>query len=495
MDGFGTSEAFGRAENIFDAPPAAQTAALNLLFNPTTGAGFTILRNRIGNGNTASDSIEPNPPSSPMATPAYDFDGFDSGQVWLSQQARALGVKYIYADAWGAPYFMKTNDDLGNGGFLCGVTGETCASGNWLQAYANFLVQYIKFYQTENVTIDYLGFLNEPEFAPSYSSMLSDGQQAADFIKVLHPTLASSGLSNVKIACCDSEGWQNQKTMTADMVSAGVDSEIGIISSHSYTTQPDTPINIDHNVWMTEYADLNGAWDTNWFQSGIFGEGFTWAQLIYNGIVNAGLSAYLYWEGAESDAATNSCLISIEDSGTVIASARLWAMAQWSRYVRPGAVRTATTSGSSSLLTSAFKNTDGTVSVQVLNTATSSQSVTITVSGGSSASVTAFTSNQANGGVPSALAVTLNGGVISATVSASSMTTFILSGVSPAPSSSSSVPPTTTAPTTSPTATTPASGGTVAEFGQCGGIGWTGLTACAAPFTCQVLNPYFSQCL
>ncbi|KAF5389308.1 hypothetical protein D9757_003498 [Collybiopsis confluens] len=38
-------------------------------------------------------------------------------------------------------------------------------------------------------------------------------------------------------------------------------------------------------------------------------------------------------------------------------------------------------------------------------------------------------------------------------------------------------------------------GGTVAEWGQCGGIGYSGATACASPYTCQVINPYFSQCL
>ncbi|KIK71518.1 carbohydrate-binding module family 1 protein [Collybiopsis luxurians FD-317 M1] len=514
MDGFGTSEAFGRAENVYDASASAQTAALDYMFNPTTGAGFTILRNRIGNGNTASDSIEPNAPSSSSATPSYQWDGNDSGQLWLTQKALSYGVKYIYADAWGAPYFMKTNDNEGNGGYLCGVTGETCSSGNWLQAYANFLAQYIKYYQSEGITITHVGFLNEPEYAASYSSMLSNGQQAADFIKVLHPTLASAGLSSVQIACCDSEGWQNQKTMTAAMISAGVDSEIGIITSHSYTTQPDTPISTTHKVWMTEYADLNGSWNTNWYQSGIMGEGFYWAQLIYKGIVNAGLSAYIYWE--ETGVTTNSCLISI-NGNTVTPSARLWAMAQWSRYVRPGAVRTATSSGSSSLLTSAFKNTDGTVSVQVLNTATSSQAVTITVSGGTFSSVTAFTSNQANGGVPSALSATLSSGVISATVSGSSMTSFILSGSGggsgPSSTSASSSPTSvssTPTPTT-PSTTAPAPSNTQSEWGQvstcvvkclpfiyfilqCGGIGWTGPTVCATPYTCHVINPYYSQC-
>ncbi|KAI0085767.1 cellulase [Irpex rosettiformis] len=36
--------------------------------------------------------------------------------------------------------------------------------------------------------------------------------------------------------------------------------------------------------------------------------------------------------------------------------------------------------------------------------------------------------------------------------------------------------------------------GSVAQWGQCGGIGFTGPTVCASPFTCHVLNPYYSQC-
>ncbi|KAJ3565213.1 hypothetical protein NP233_g7781 [Leucocoprinus birnbaumii] len=35
----------------------------------------------------------------------------------------------------------------------------------------------------------------------------------------------------------------------------------------------------------------------------------------------------------------------------------------------------------------------------------------------------------------------------------------------------------------------------VAEWGQCGGIGWTGGTTCVSGTVCTVLNPYYSQCL
>jgi len=58
-------------------------------------------------------------------------------------------------------------------------------------------------------------------------------------------------------------------------------------------------------------------------------------------------------------------------------------------------------------------------------------------------------------------------------------------------SSGSSGTGTTTqsAPTSAPTS------GSVAHYGQCGGIGWTGGTACVAPYTCQVASAYYSQCL
>jgi O-glycosyl hydrolase len=164
MDGFGFSEAFGYANGIVALSGAPQKQCLDLLFNTTNGAGLTILRNRIGSGG-AGDSIEPTSPGSSSATPKYTWDGKDSGQVFVSQQALKYGVNTIYADAWSAPGFMKTNNNQNNGGYLCGVSGESCSSGDWRQAYANFIVQYIKYYQQAGVPISHVGFLNEPEYA------------------------------------------------------------------------------------------------------------------------------------------------------------------------------------------------------------------------------------------------------------------------------------------------------------------------------------------
>ena len=104
-------------------------------------------------------------------------------------------------------------------------------------------------------------------------------------------------------------------------------------------------------------------------------------------------------------------------------SKRLWAMANWSRFVRPGAVRVSA-SGSGAKV-SAFKNVDGVVAVQVLNSG-SAKTVTISVSGGS------FTAGSAAGWVTDStrdctqIAATVDGGKVSGSVPASSMVTFVL---------------------------------------------------------------------
>lgn len=46
-----------------------------------------------------------------------------------------------------------------------------------------------------------------------------------------------------------------------------------------------------------------------------------------------------------------------------------------------------------------------------------------------------------------------------------------------------------------PSSTGSSSGPTQTHYGQCGGTGYSGPTQCASGFTCQVLNPFYSQCL
>lgn len=94
--GFGFSEAFGHAKQIYNLSPDTRQQVLDILFNTTSGAGLTILRNIITTG-----GIEPTSPGSATKTPTYTWDGSDNEQVWLSKTVQDVyGVKTIYANAW-----------------------------------------------------------------------------------------------------------------------------------------------------------------------------------------------------------------------------------------------------------------------------------------------------------------------------------------------------------------------------------------------------------
>ena len=96
--------------------------------------------------------------------------------------------------------------------FLCGTPGHACSSGDWRQAYANFLVKYVQFYKAAGVSVTHLGFLNEPDYKPGYSQMQisTDAAEAIDFLPILSKTVSSAGL-DVKITCCDAVGWGKTK--------------------------------------------------------------------------------------------------------------------------------------------------------------------------------------------------------------------------------------------------------------------------------------------
>ncbi len=193
-------------------------------------------------------------PVAQRAAPQYVPLGSSEGQVWLAQQGQKYGVKQFYGDAWSAPGYMKTNGDESNGGALCGSPGATtCSTGDWRQAYANYLVQYAKDYQAAGVPFTAYWRFNEPNLTTSYSSMVMNPTQTADFIAVLGPTVKAAGL-NTKIVCCDGEGWDTAQSYATGITSnATANSYTSVISSHGYTADPNSAL--DWHWHQTHLAD------------------------------------------------------------------------------------------------------------------------------------------------------------------------------------------------------------------------------------------------
>jgi glucuronoarabinoxylan endo-1,4-beta-xylanase len=384
IDGLGFSEAFQRAAVIHGLnglSQAKQREVVDLLFSRTRGAGASILR--LGIGSSADSvydhmpSIAPTSPGSPTAKPAYVWDRDDGGQVWLAKQARAYGVERFYADAWSAPGYMKDNGTDINGGTLCGLTGTSCATGDWRTAYANYLVQYATFYGKEGIKITDLGFTNEPNWTTGYASMRFTPAQAAEFVKVLGPIAKKAG---IELACCDAVGYSSaveySNAITADPQAARW---VSTHTGHAYGSPWVAPLPSGGKpAWMSEWGPSGSTWNESW-DDGSGYDGMTIARHINDTLTLGKANGYVYWLGA-SVGATRS-LIQL-DGDAYHVSKRFWAFAAFSRFIRPDARAVTVTTDLPGLQVSAFRNVGGERVLEVLNTGTAELAATLAVGGG-----------------------------------------------------------------------------------------------------------------
>jgi glucuronoarabinoxylan endo-1,4-beta-xylanase len=351
INGFGFAEAF--REPVITALPAAEQQQLGtLLFSPRSGAGMSIVRFGLG---------------------AADDPGDVADQVWLGKLAEEFGVRQFYGDAWSAPAAMKTNGSLDNGGYLCGAPGETCASGDARQAYADYLTGEAGGFAANGIPLEAVDFVNEPEIGPDYASMFMTPAQAANFVPYLGRALAAAHLPT-RVACCDAEGWTDGESYTQAVLGNPASARyVSLITSHGYTAPPTVPLTSERPVWESEWADFN-TWDPAWDDS-TAGDGFTWAQNIQTALTHANVDAFFYWWGASASTA-NSGLIQVLGPAINL-SKRYWSFAAFGRYIRPGAVRVGASASSSALEVSAFRDPGGSWVVEILNTGTTAQPVSL----------------------------------------------------------------------------------------------------------------------
>jgi len=328
-------------------------------------------------------------------------------QVPSAARASALGAK-ILATPWSAPASMKSNNSLIKGGTLLPAS---------YSAYATHLLDFTTYMSRNSAPIYALSLQNEPDWAPDYES---GTWTSSDFINFL--TSQGSRLSGQKVVVTESLN-SSQALANPILNNAIASNYVSIIGGHLYGVQPkDYPLarSKGKELWMTEHFTDNT--DGNAWPSAL-GVGTE----LHNSMV-ANYSAYIWWYIRRSYG-----LIS-EDS-TV--SKRGYVMSQFARFVRPGAVRVgATEKPYSDVYVTAYKGTDGNVTLVVENTGTSERGLTVNVPTGSVGKFTKYsTSSTLNVGYGGSYTVT--NGTTSFYVEPQSIATFVGSAISSSSSSSS----------------------------------------------------------
>jgi glucuronoarabinoxylan endo-1,4-beta-xylanase len=379
MDGFGIAD-------VWQAKSTSSAAQRTLFWDPDQGIGMSILRAGIDeNGKIMGDAA---------FVEAPDVVKY-GGKVW--------------AAPWSPPASYKDNSNINNGGHL-----NTSSYEAWATTLAAFPA-----YFKQNAGVDLWGLSaqNEPDFVASYRSCIFSAAQMNAFLKVLGPKLHALS-PPVKVIAAEPDVWSHlwnngDKYGSAIEGDATVSSLVDVHATHDYgsnvqsTTRPSPPAGTKHPVWQTEATYTAGA--------GI-GPALDFARCIYAGVTTGGTSGWVYW-----------WTTSFMDGGsTASPPKRVYAMGNYSKFVRPGYVRVDATGVPSSVQIVPFQNpADGTLAIVAQNSGSSAVAVSFFVSGaGWPGTVTPYVTS-ASSNLAAGTAVTVTAGRFSGSLAAQSVTTFV----------------------------------------------------------------------
>jgi glucosylceramidase len=371
MIGFGASMTDASAYVIDHQMTAAQRAALMQdLFGRNPGIGLSFVRVPLG----ASD----------FSQSAYSYDDMPAGQtdptlahfsiaadradkLPLLLQARTLNLElFLMANPWSPPGWMKTT------GSMIGGTLKPEA----YDAFAEYLARAVEAYRAEGVPINAISVQNEPHYEPpDYPGMLLEAPARARVIGD-HVGPRFARLADTTQIWDWDHNWDLPESPLGVLGDAAAHQYVQGVAWHCYKGQVPAQSQVhdaypDKDTYFTECSGGDWAQDyaanLRYFVGGlIIGTTRNWARAV--AFWNLALDAH---DGPHHGGCTD-CrgVVTIDSTGAVTRNVEYVALAHASQFVRPGAVRIASTSGVDSLDTVAFQNLgDHSTAVIVINEA------------------------------------------------------------------------------------------------------------------------------
>ncbi len=358
---------FGGATAFMPTTPLTE-ADLDTLFGNGPGQiGFTMLRIRL-----ASDAP------------------WRALELSNARGAHARGAAII-ATPWSPPVAMKTNNNLVAGSLRADAFG----------AYATYLNDFARYMADNGAPLYALSVQNEPDIAVTYESCDWTATQMLDFCRDYAGAITATKVimpESFQFRHGMSDPVLNDPTATAN---------IDIVGGHIYGAGL-VPYPLAESkgkeVWMTEHLDLS----TDWAGA------LATAVEIHDCLATANFNAYLWWYVRRYYGPLG------EDS---VVTKRGWVMAQFSKFIRPGAYRIeATASPTQNVFVSAYAS-DQLVIVAV-NQSPADVTQTFSIAQGHVTRLSSWTTSSTLNLAPQApIAVTRD--TFSATLPAQSVTTFV----------------------------------------------------------------------
>ena len=385
-------------------------AQADALFSSTAGIGVSIYRsdNQDGSASTL-------PPDMASMEEAY---------------ARGAQIELTMA---GPPSSMRYSGNFGDG--TPGASGS-CVSVPW-STYADYIVQYIQNVQSNgNLTVEWIDVQNEPNDTTVATSGFGRCQYTAaaldSLVTTLGPALKSAGLST-KIILGSVFNYANSASyFGACIADSGCAPYVSVVSGHGYG-YPDSPVLYNapgKHFWQGETCPNN---DTSIDPN--MDSALEMAQNMHSFLVNGQVSSYNWWElGYISNGGSSQDCELIDQNWTL--TKRYYAFGNFSKFVRPGMVMVgATNNPQSGVYVSAYLNqSSGAFAIVAVNTNGNSVSQTFNLSGLSAGSITPDITDP-NNNLASQASISTSNNSFSATLTSSSVTTFVATSKGPAPPS------------------------------------------------------------
>lgn len=400
IQGFGASDAWIAGNLRYFYTAAQDKQILDLLFSTSNGAGLSMLRHRI------PTEIEPAPG-------VWDWTQ-DNYTIWLDQQARLRGVNTVWSTPWTPPAWMKTNDDVNNGGAL--------APAHY-QDYADYLATYVKQYsRLFGVNIQAISLQNEPDITAYYESCNWTGQQFHDFLlNNLIPTFKRDGVT-ARVIMPEISNW-NDGLAAESLADPNTADFLGAVATHDYGGPPNGPftdgVARGKETWETETSNL-GANDPS------IVDGVAWAVRLHTDLVVGGAGAWHYWWLFNNDPTGQGLIFLDTADGTYSVNKRLWTIGNFSRFVRPGFRMVPLTSNNPepNVYTSAFVRVNtGALVVVAINQSNTATNLTVNVPDSAKPTVLAWRTS-ATEDLKEVTEPSLVNGAFTATLPPDSVTTF-----------------------------------------------------------------------
>lgn len=371
-----TIDGFGAASK--HANPWTTTATADLLWSPTSGIGLSLVRDGI-----SKDGY-------PLRAP------FGGGNEANDPTFAALAQITAYgAVPWGTIWFFPQGTD--EAGVSNGSADWSDGTGALAVAHygdaATLLTTYLDRASALGIYPRGVSFMNEPDLNLNSTTHWSTSQALAFVKNNLSSALtswgaanstwrAATGLSKPWILLGETGYWANLATWTTAFEGDPTAlSEIGYYGTHQYNGGgASAPGTISRPIWETEYYPQDGAFSQS------ITDGLDVAQRIHDALTTGNAGAWHFWwceqPGTASD---NEGLIG--DGSSLTSSSwnsppltkRLYALGNWSRFVRPGWQRISVSGAKSGIYgVTAFRNvSSGKLAVVVVNNSGSSVTLTI----------------------------------------------------------------------------------------------------------------------